>query len=1021
MIGAASDQEFDGRAAVLRIARRYGELGNNFYQLLHAVVIARNLGCVELQIPKMQGVAEEFPINTNCIRITSTPTSPDSRPTLVGVFFAPYGFERFFRGADLAFIEESMLLSVRPLYEHILSKVRPLAPDLLCMHFRGGDVFRAGGKVHPWYVQPPASYYISAFEYARERLGVVGVQLVFQDRANPAVGVLEQYLSDRGVPFVLQSGDLATDLRCLSGAHHLVAPYGTFCEAIAMMSEHCRSYFGFRSFASQYDMTGLLQSRVDGMLRHRGVRTILVENPDQTYTQPRTWKASTEQLDLICAFPGNRLRISEIGVPGRQNSAATDEPLGAYPKVEAGTGLPASASRPFGDVTMSQSSKKRIFDCFIFFNELDLLDMRFEESFEYVDYFVICEATKTFRGAAKPLVFEQNKQRYARYLSKVRHIVVDDMPEGEASQREYYQRNALRRGVSDATPDDVVIISDCDELIRRETLRYLRDHRGYFMLDMPMYQFFLNMRAVAEGWNKAYAFTYSLNDKVGDYNDGRRRSEEVFQRFPGINHRVPAAGWHFTFLGGAERVVEKIRAYSHAETWQQRMLQPGGAQFQMLMLKDVGGGRFLEYCEIDTSFPEAVRRRQKELTEQSFIKDARSRISELRTVVAQFERDRNLLSARNRYLETEVDRLTSKHVTETNIAFGKPSTQSSISRWSMGKTKEEDARGGNDGAIREPGGYGFHTDRELNPWWQVDLGDRYAVNEIRIFNRKGPTADRLRHFTVLKSDDSSNWEQLFQKSDNIVFSETPYVIRLDPTEGARFIRVRLDGDNCLHFDQCLVYGLRDKGQFAEDRSRGAVAGTIAQYLAGTPPFKLEIGHPRIPKSGWLSVDQGLASAAAGIPAPNNSFDYVRSEHTIQCMPFQSGLGMLRECHRILKPGGVLRVTTPSVDALRQMISPGHSPLHEKYMDWSVRSSVPGAPAVTSAMFLNNFMRNWGHVFIYDVVTLRLILQTAGFDSIVESVVGESDHEQLRGLEDEARLPTGYLRLESMALEGTKRA
>lgn len=52
---------------------------------------------------------------------------------------------------------------------------------------------------------------------------------------------------------------------------------------------------------------------------------------------------------------------------------------------------------------------KRLFDCFIFFNELDLLDLRLEESFEAVDYFVVCEASRTFRGATKELVFSQNK------------------------------------------------------------------------------------------------------------------------------------------------------------------------------------------------------------------------------------------------------------------------------------------------------------------------------------------------------------------------------------------------------------------------------------------------------------------------------------------------------------------------------------------------------------------------------------------------------------------------------------
>ena len=79
-------------------------------------------------------------------------------------------------------------------------------------------------------------------------------------------------------------------------------------------------------------------------------------------------------------------------------------------------------------------------------------------------------------------------------------------------------------------------------------------------------------------------------------------------------------------------MVEKLRAYLMLGIWQQRMLQPENTSQQMLLLKDVGGGRFLRYCDIDMSFPESIRRRQKQLTELGLIKDHLARIDELRTV-----------------------------------------------------------------------------------------------------------------------------------------------------------------------------------------------------------------------------------------------------------------------------------------------------------------------------------------------------------------------------------------------------
>ena len=69
-----------------------------------------------------------------------------------------------------------------------------------------------------------------------------------------------------------------------------------------------------------------------------------------------------------------------------------------------------------------------IYDCFIFFNELDLLEIRLSELYNYVDYFVIVEANKTFKGKSKPFYFEENKQKYKKYLDKIIHVKVYDMP-----------------------------------------------------------------------------------------------------------------------------------------------------------------------------------------------------------------------------------------------------------------------------------------------------------------------------------------------------------------------------------------------------------------------------------------------------------------------------------------------------------------------------------------------------------------------------------------------------------------
>jgi len=457
--------------------------------------------------------------------------------------------------------------------------------------------------------------------------------------------------------------------------------------------------------------------------------------------------------------------------------------------------------------TSMQPSGKRIFDCFVFYNEMELLRLRLHELYAHVDFFVICEANTTFKGDAKPLTSSDNKEMFREFLDKIRIIVVDDMPSvSSAWDREFHQRRAIRRALSDVHQNDTVIISDADEIIRASTVDYLRRDEGYFMLDMQMYQFHFNMRALDRGWAKPFAYTWSMDAEVGDYNDIRQHELATFQRFAGRHHRINDAGWHFTFLGGAERIRQKLSAYSHDENWQRQMLQPGVAERQLVLLQDVGAGRFLEFRTIDETFPRYLRENLRQFEELGLIKDALSRIPELAGELGKATRRAGEAEARVRYLSAELERAKSSHHILTNLALDKPATQSSVCGWSHGTTLEDDAKGGNNGTLREPGRYGLHTEWELNPWWQVDLGQPFIIDEIRLHNRQGNTAYRLRHFTLLVSADGVTWHEFHRKTDYAVFDELPYVVHPGPCVQARFIRVRLDGEDFLHFDQCLVYG-----------------------------------------------------------------------------------------------------------------------------------------------------------------------------------------------------------------------
>jgi beta-1,4-mannosyl-glycoprotein beta-1,4-N-acetylglucosaminyltransferase len=452
---------------------------------------------------------------------------------------------------------------------------------------------------------------------------------------------------------------------------------------------------------------------------------------------------------------------------------------------------------------------RRLFDCFIFYNELDLLELRLRETYGSVDHFVICEATRTFRGKPKPLLFHEHRSRFEPFLDKIIPIAVEDLPvQGSAWDREHFQRNCLRRGLTDLRAADVAIISDCDEIPSREALAQLRQREGYFVLDMPMYQFYMNMCALAAGWRKVFAYSGALHGRIGDYNRPRENPAQSLARFAGEDHVIGHAGWHFTFLGGAERIRDKLQAYSHTEAWQTRMLEGNNAEIQLEVLKDVGGGRHLEYCAIDSSFPEQLRTNLDHYIRIGYVKTELARIRELERLYASSEDTVRDVRGALRYQDVLLKCIRQLHLTQTtDLALNRPATQSSVSPWSAGKSVEEDARRCTNGRIYN--GYGCHTAKEIDPWWEVDLGAAFVLSAVCIYNHVGELAARLRHFTVLGGLDREMWCVLVRKSDDQVFGReplAPLMIVPESERAVRFVRIRLDGENFLHFDECLIFG-----------------------------------------------------------------------------------------------------------------------------------------------------------------------------------------------------------------------
>ena len=129
--------------------------------------------------------------------------------------------------------------------------------------------------------------------------------------------------------------------------------------------------------------------------------------------------------------------------------------------------------------------------------------------------------------------------------------------------------------------------------------------------------------------------------------------------------------------------------------------------------------------------------------------------------------------------------------------------------------------------------------------------------------------------------------------------------------------------------------------------------------------------------------------------------------------------MLKEVFRVLKPGGIFRVATPDIRFLIDLYLDPDKDIHARYIDWSCRTFIKNHHSNQPSFVLNNFFRAWGHTFIYDEATLRMVLEESGFRNIERVALGKSRHADLAGLEYAERLPEGFLKAESLILEAEK--
>ena len=242
------------------------------------------------------------------------------------------------------------------------------------------------------------------------------------------------------------------------------------------------------------------------------------------------------------------------------------------------------------DEIIEYRKKIKIYDVFTFFNELDLLEIRLNILDNYVDYFVIVEATETFSGHPKPLYYEENKNKFKKWEHKIIHYVVSDTPKNEAEMRErllqptitaldkeillntleshtvglgvvhwfkeFYQKECIKKALIHLDNNDICFISDLDEIWNPELIiDYSKD--DIFKPKQVAYAYYINNRSDESwrGWTGTIVTKYK-NIKNICLNDLRTFWKNKYTV-------LSNGGWHFAFQGGISGARTKLVSYQH--------------------------------------------------------------------------------------------------------------------------------------------------------------------------------------------------------------------------------------------------------------------------------------------------------------------------------------------------------------------------------------------------------------------------------------------------------------------------
>ena len=212
----------------------------------------------------------------------------------------------------------------------------------------------------------------------------------------------------------------------------------------------------------------------------------------------------------------------------------------------------------------------KIYDCFQYFNEDHIVDLPLNVLDKFVDYFVISESTKTHQGKNKKINFDI--KNFPKFKNKIIFIVADYRKEinfsnhiGGESPVEKHQRNSLIKGLKDASLDDLIILSDSDEIPDLTKLSKINNKKKFVAFSQKMFMYKLNLQNLDESNWIGSRITKKKNLKSMQELRNLKFKDYPFWRIDKFNQQIIDGGWHFSYLQTSSQILNKVKSFSHGE------------------------------------------------------------------------------------------------------------------------------------------------------------------------------------------------------------------------------------------------------------------------------------------------------------------------------------------------------------------------------------------------------------------------------------------------------------------------